>query len=466
MKKICFVLDRSGSMQGIKLDSAKEGIRRFVEGLYTHRDSDMLTYVDTYISFISFNDIVQVRLTRRPVTAVIPKLKHALGRTTARGMSALWDALGTAVRELSEGNRSTDENWIVLLTDGRDNSSRRFDLKRLREYVKGAGIIVHIMVIGLGDSVEELKLKTLTAGSRGQYIRSAEDSVSIRSSFAQVEKSINTVEYSPSIEIDAKRNRYGDLLPEDLARRGIKMEIPPDAPAEKDETDIFKMSVIRLRMDTQDAELRRKNAMAEECDHETSAVGKPGGMEISGVINTQTHLVQYCKHKKDAPGEIEGACTCDDFRHRGSRDGIPCKHLWLVIGTDAEKVCEVDSVRNDIESVLSGLDGEQLGLDADQTARIIELMQNKLAPLLANAGNNRRKAVASSRPQTPASTPGSFESLVMEGLRKTPGGADLDRLCRIMGVKTSKGKKKVLIVLKFLEKKGSILFREDRWRIL
>ena len=158
-------------------------------------------------------------------------------------------------------------------------------------------------------------------------------------------------------------------------------------------------------MDTQDAELRRRNASAEECDHETSAVGRPGGMEISGVMNTRTHKIQYCKHKKDDRGVVEGACTCDDFRHRGSRDGIPCKHLWLVMGTETDKVCEVDRVRNGIASLLSGLDREQLGLDADQATRIIELMQERLAPILAKSGDNRPEITTVSKPQTSASTP-------------------------------------------------------------
>ena len=98
MKKLCFVLDRSGSMHGSRIEAAKTGVLRFVQDLYSHRAKDIAGFAGSLISYISFNDIVETRLSLCPVSIAIPQLKNALERTAARNMSALWDALGEGVR--------------------------------------------------------------------------------------------------------------------------------------------------------------------------------------------------------------------------------------------------------------------------------------------------------------------------------------------------------------------------------
>ncbi|MDP7264738.1 MAG: vWA domain-containing protein [Candidatus Thermoplasmatota archaeon] len=455
MKKICFVLDRSSSMRGIKLDSARKGIRRFVEDLYTNRDRDMMGYIDSYISFISFNDIVQVGLTRRPVIDAIPKLKHALDRITPRGMSALWDAFGAAVREIVEDNGDGDENWIVLLTDGRDNASRKFNLKKLKEYINNTGIEMRMMIIGLGDSVEEFKLRQLSTFFRGQYVKSATDSLSIRSSFAQVSRSINTGHFTPDTEIDSRRAIYGDLEAEELVRLGIKGQVPLETAPEEEETDIFKMTMASLRLDLPEAVLRRNKARQEDCDHDISDVGRSEGVEISGVLNTETHQILYCKHMREGVDKILGACTCDDFRHRGRKLGIPCKHLWMVIGTEGSKLCVEDRLKEDIARVLTGIEGD-MGLDAAQAAKIIGLMQDKFAPLVARTRDERPESMDPGQ-ERPADKQTVLENMVLDSLTKRPEGMTLDRLCADMNVRTDKGKKKVRIVLKFLEMKRKVM---------
>jgi len=443
-------------MRGIKLDSAKEGIRRFVEGLYSYRDRDMLGYIDTYISFITFNDIVQARLSRMSVTKVIPIFKQALDRIIPRGMSALWDAFGAAVWELSEDNKKDDENWIVLLTNGRDNASRKFNLKKLKEYIKKTGIEPRMMIIGLGNSVEEFKLRYLSKRFRGQYVKSTIDSTSIISSLAQLAKSIRMNEFTSFMEIDAIRNMYGNLGAKELARAGITKAQPShkllsDSP----ETDIFKMTMVSLRLDLPEAVLRLNRARQEGCEHDISGVGRSEGVEISGVLNTETHQIVYCKHRKVSESEIQGACTCDDFRHRAGELGIPCKHLWLVKGTVRSQVSAEDRLKEDIARVLSGINREELGLDADQTAKIIELMQNKLTPLVT------KTLEAKTGHSTDSKT--TLEYMILDSLSKKPGGMTVDRLCAEMNVKTINGKKKVRIVLKFLELKLKIRQKDDKY---
>ncbi len=424
----------------------------------------MLGYIDTYISFISFNDIVQVRLTLRPVMDVIPKLKHALEKTTPRGMSALWDAFGAAVRELSEENREEDENWMVLLTDGRDNASRKFTLKKLKEYILKSRVKLRIMIIGLADSLEEFKLRHLSTHFRGQYVKSASDTISIRSSFAQVAKSIEIGHFAPHLEIDSRKSLYGDLKAEELIRLGIKAPPSQEKISKRDDTDIFKMTMTPLHLNLTEAVLRLNKARQVECDHEISDVGRSEGAEITGVLNIATHQILYCKHRKVGGNELEGACTCDDFRHRGRKLGIPCKHLWMVIGTGSSDLCAEDRLKEDIARVLTGIEGD-MGLDAAQAAKIIGLMQDRLAPLVTKTRGSPPKQSAVPIPASKQDTQTTLENLVLDSLAKRPGGMTVDRLCAEMNVKTDKGKKKVQIVLKFLEMKRKISRMNDKFYI-
>jgi Mg-chelatase subunit ChlD len=109
LKHVVFVLDRSGSMGGGRIQAAcKHMVNIF----------DNHCFAGDRISFIAFNDQVQIHLNNETKS---PDQGRILAQATDCGScTAFRDALKTAVAMSSKDNMT---KYIVALTDGGDNSS-------------------------------------------------------------------------------------------------------------------------------------------------------------------------------------------------------------------------------------------------------------------------------------------------------------------------------------------------------
>jgi len=105
--RVALVLDTSLSMEGEKVEAAREAALSFLEGLRPE-DQGMV---------VSFSDSVQVV---QPFTSDRSALSAAIRKTRVEGGTALYDALWTTadLLERFDGRRA-----IVLLSDGRDEAS-------------------------------------------------------------------------------------------------------------------------------------------------------------------------------------------------------------------------------------------------------------------------------------------------------------------------------------------------------
>lgn len=117
MNKIIFLLDKSGSMYE-RIDDTIGGFNAFVEdqkqfggtlSLYTFSDSLHCMYRNVSIDNVSI-------LTRKDY---VP-----------HGNTALYDAIGEIL------NMHDDEGKFVILTDGQENSSRRYTKAHVKDLIK------------------------------------------------------------------------------------------------------------------------------------------------------------------------------------------------------------------------------------------------------------------------------------------------------------------------------------------
>jgi len=122
---ICLVIDRSGSMQSTKTD-AQGGLDSFISE-FAGRD-------DVTVALVEFDDTVQM--------AVEPVLAAAWpGYTlTPRGSTALLDAMGFALKRTKKHVKANpaEKVVVVVITDGGENSSKKFSLATVTELVDGA----------------------------------------------------------------------------------------------------------------------------------------------------------------------------------------------------------------------------------------------------------------------------------------------------------------------------------------
>jgi len=105
--RVALVLDSSLSMEGEKLEAAREAALTFLEGLRPG-DQGMVA---------SFNDAVQIV---QPFTSDRSALSAAIRKTRAQGGTALYDAVWTTADLLE---RFDGRRVIVLLSDGRDEAA-------------------------------------------------------------------------------------------------------------------------------------------------------------------------------------------------------------------------------------------------------------------------------------------------------------------------------------------------------
>jgi len=122
---VCLVLDVSGSMDGEKLQAAKRGLSAFVGQLRQERG-------DT-VGLVTASTEAQLEV---PMTEDIRLVDDRIGELKAEGRTALVDAIDLAwLQALSRRDRV---RAIVVLTDGRENASRK-QAQDVLEVISGYG---------------------------------------------------------------------------------------------------------------------------------------------------------------------------------------------------------------------------------------------------------------------------------------------------------------------------------------
>jgi VWFA-related protein len=157
------VLDCSGSMNQradeqdtvTKIEALHRAAKRFVA----------LMRPGAKTTLVPFDDEVHKPL--KPLTDDKARLSDEIQRLDADGETALldatYDALGLLVASRSDGKRA-----VVVLTDGKDNKSRR-DEEEVVERAKDAGIPLHLLGLGLAGELDEKLMRRMARATRGTY---------------------------------------------------------------------------------------------------------------------------------------------------------------------------------------------------------------------------------------------------------------------------------------------------------
>lgn len=189
---LCLVLDRSGSMNGSKIDSLRDATMLVL---------DMLQPQD-YISVIFFNSRVELAFPSQEITdqARRADLQSRIARLTADGGTNMAPAMEAGLIELRKqmpmsagaGAGASQAmplvNRLVLLTDGITEKEKRC----LEQADQAARIGVPITALGIGKDWNDKLMQTIGARSGGEadYIASPEQ---IRSHFARTVQQMHAV---------------------------------------------------------------------------------------------------------------------------------------------------------------------------------------------------------------------------------------------------------------------------------
>ena len=159
------LLDTSGSMQGLKIETAKQGaielLNRIPKG--------------NKITFITFSSEVKV-LTEFSDTAS-STLQEVISSVTARGNTVLYTALSTAIKIATKYEMP---GYIILLTDGNPTDITDITAYEKLQIPDGFKVISY----GIGDDYNEQLLKVL-ADKSGGIVNHIQDPTEIANSLPQ-----------------------------------------------------------------------------------------------------------------------------------------------------------------------------------------------------------------------------------------------------------------------------------------
>ena len=131
LTEIVFILDRSGSMSGLELDT----IGGFNSLIRKQQKEDG----EAYVSTVLFDDHTEVLHDRIDIRNVKPMTENEY---YVRGCTALLDAIGGAIHHIGNVHKYAREEdrpektLFIITTDGMENASREYSYKKVRDMIQ------------------------------------------------------------------------------------------------------------------------------------------------------------------------------------------------------------------------------------------------------------------------------------------------------------------------------------------
>jgi Ca-activated chloride channel homolog len=178
-KNVVFVLDRTGSMAGEKIEQAKDALKFCLQSLRNEDRFNVITFNETPNLMFSGMQKVSAEVRNKAVDQV--------GQIEASGGTNIDEALKAAFGQFGEsGSRN---NYVIFLTDGQPTVGNT-NLESILEHAKKANRAgAKVFVFGVGYDVNAHFLDKLAQQAKGDadYVRPKEDiEVKVSTFFAKV----------------------------------------------------------------------------------------------------------------------------------------------------------------------------------------------------------------------------------------------------------------------------------------
>ena len=131
LTEIVFILDRSGSMNGLERDT--------IGGFNSMIEQQKKTEGEALISTVLFDNVSEVLHDRVDVKDIRPMTDRDY---TVRGCTALLDAIGGAIHHIGNIHKYArpedvpEHTMFVITTDGMENASRRYDSEKVKQMIE------------------------------------------------------------------------------------------------------------------------------------------------------------------------------------------------------------------------------------------------------------------------------------------------------------------------------------------
>ena len=211
--ELVFILDRSGSMQGLERDT--------IGGFNAMLQKQKRQPGEAYVSTVLFDTEVQVLHDRLKLHKVKPLTEKDY---QVRGCTALLDAVGGAIRHIGNIHKYArpedvpEHTLFVITTDGLENASRRYSAQQVREMIQRQQARYGWEFLFLGaniDAVEAAGRLGIGADRAANYHC---DSAGTRLNYEAVSAAVSAVRGSAPLD-----GHWKDAIDRDFRSRGKRL---------------------------------------------------------------------------------------------------------------------------------------------------------------------------------------------------------------------------------------------------
>lgn len=163
---VVMVLDMSGSMEP-QWEETMGGANAYFDGLRAN------TEVDYSVTIINFDTQYEVVCANKPLSEV-PRITK--DNYCPRGWTALYDAVGRAIREVEPKVGPTDKAFVVIITDGEENSSREETEQTIRpkiQRLQNQGNWTFVYLGAVDDAWGNARKMGVSRGNTARYFHGA-----------------------------------------------------------------------------------------------------------------------------------------------------------------------------------------------------------------------------------------------------------------------------------------------------
>ena len=210
--ELVFILDRSGSMQGLERDT--------IGGFNAMLQKQKRQPGEAYVSTVLFDTEVQVLHDRLKLHKVKPLTEKDY---QVRGCTALLDAVGGAIHHIGNIHKYArpedvpEHTLFVITTDGMENASRRYSAQQVKKMIERQKEQYGWEFLFLGANIDAVE----TAGSLGiapdRAVNYHCDSEGTRLNYEVVGQAVAAVRCSAPLD-----KHWKDAIEEDFQKRQKK----------------------------------------------------------------------------------------------------------------------------------------------------------------------------------------------------------------------------------------------------
>ena len=212
LTELVFILDRSGSMQGLEGDT--------IGGFNAMLEKQKREPGEAFVSTVLFDDRTEVLHDRVKVGRVRPMTQKEY---TVRGCTALLDAIGGAIHHIGNIHKYAraedvpEHTLFVITTDGMENASRRYSAQQVKDMIQRQKEKYGWEFLFLGANIDAVE----TAGRLGiapdRAVNYHCDSQGTRLNYEVVSQAVAAVRCSAPLDAHWK-----DAIEEDFRKRQRK----------------------------------------------------------------------------------------------------------------------------------------------------------------------------------------------------------------------------------------------------